>query len=559
MNKDRMMKTLDDVVALLTIIDVCQDDIIKIRNLQTKIENRELVIAVIGQFKRGKTSFINAVLGAEVLPVGIIPVTSVATKIQYGEPRAVVHYQNGEETSVSLDELVGFISEQANPNNHKGVAFVNLYLPYDFLKDGVTLVDTPGVGSIHQNNTDEAYAFMKDSDAIIFMLSVDSPINEIERDFLSAAKNYASKFYFTVNKIDAISSTDLKAYLGYCHQVLGRMMDDAAVELFPISAKTKSGIAELFTQIEEDMKVSVDRIIMDSVQIKFREVLSTTLSHLELYRSATSMPLENLEEKRLNLVDRLGRLDQITKESSFYLIQNIDELLEQIRATLSNGSEELKQNLKEELEAVYQKNSHEKPKALEKQLTAVMEIDLDRHLSELSDLGLTTLSSGYERLAKVLNKKIDDLRGFLRTLVFDLFGISYHYETTVHTLSTRDDFYVRINQKPSAFLVDMNDLVYLMPRSVANKKIINRYLKKMENDVELNINNMIYNYQYKIRESVRSFKSVLQNESDILKTDLEDLVNRVIADKEDISQELGGKIVDLDTVCQRLTLLLGEL
>ncbi|MBI4857395.1 MAG: dynamin family protein [Acetobacterium woodii] len=559
MNKDRMMMTLNDVVELLIFTDVCNDDIIKIRNLQTKIQNKELVISVIGQFKRGKTSFINAVLGAEVLPVGIIPVTSVATKIQFGEARAVVHYQNDEETSVSLDELEGFISEQANPNNNKGVAFVNLYLPYDFLKDGVTLVDTPGVGSIHQNNTDEAYAFMKDSVAIIFMLSVDSPINEIEREFLSTAKNYASKFYFTVNKIDTISSADLEAYLGYCHQIIGSIMDEEKIELFPISAKTKSGMAELFAQIEGDIEVSVDSIIMDSMQIKFGEVLSTTLSHLELYRSATSMPLENLEEKRLELVDRLGRLDQITKEASFYLLQNIDDLLEQIRTTLSNGSEELKQKLKAVLETVYQENSHIKSKQLEKQLTAIMENDLNQHLSELSDLGLITLSSGYERLAEVLNKKINDLKDFLKTLVFELFGISYHYENTVHTLSIRDDFYVRVNQKPSAFLVDMNDLVYLMPRSVANKKIINRYFSKMENDVDCNINNMIYNYQYKIRESVRSFKSVLQNESDTLKTDLEELVNRVIADKEDTSQELGEKIAELDDVCQRLTLVLGEL
>ncbi len=99
--------------------------------------------------------------------------------------------------------------------NEKGVSFVNLYLPYDFLKDGLIIVDTPGVGSTHQHNTDEVYAFMKNSDAIIFMLSVDSPINEIEQELLHSAKNHASKFYFSINKIDTVSQSDLEVYIDY--------------------------------------------------------------------------------------------------------------------------------------------------------------------------------------------------------------------------------------------------------------------------------------------------------------------------------------------------------
>ncbi len=61
------------------------------------------------------------------------------------------------------------------------------------------------MGSVHKLNTDVAYSFIKESDAVIFMLSVDSPINEIEREFLFATKQYTSKFYFAVNKVDVIN------------------------------------------------------------------------------------------------------------------------------------------------------------------------------------------------------------------------------------------------------------------------------------------------------------------------------------------------------------------
>ncbi|MDK2942444.1 MAG: hypothetical protein PWP56_1957 [Acetobacterium sp.] len=558
MSKKNIMTTIDDAATLLQGIGVCEEDIRKIEMLKTKIKNRELVISVIGQFKRGKTSFINAVLEAAVLPVGIIPVTSVATKIQYGEALAEVHFKTGDHQIVALDQVVGYIAEQQNPNNQKGVSFVNLFLPDDFLRAGITLVDTPGVGSIHQNNTDEAYAFMRDSDAIIFMLSVDSPINEIEREFLTEARNYAAKFYFAINKTDTISPSDLEAYLGYCHDILCEIMAVEAIELFAISAKTKVGIDALFIKIAEDIKVSADRIIMDSVQIKFREVLRVALSHLELYRRAYGMPLKNLEEKRSELEEKLSSLDQITRDSTFYLLRHIDELLEQIRAELQDGSAGIRDVLSAEMAAVYEKNRNAKPKELEKMLMALLENQLTAHLNELSERGLASLSSGYEHLAEILNQKIDDLKGFLVKVVAELFGISYQVDTMAHTLSSRDDFYVKVNQKPAAFLLDMNDLVYLLPRGYANKKIYARYQNKMQTDVEHNINNMIYNYQYKIRESVREFKAVLERESDALKQDLSELMNRVVADKEASSQTLGEKIKELDTVCQQLTVILSE-
>lgn len=559
MIKKNIMTTINDVTALLQITGVCEEDIRKIENLKTKIANRELVISVIGQFKRGKTSFINGVLETAVLPVGIIPVTSVATKISYGEELAEVHFKTGKSQTVALEQLVGYIAEQQNPNNQKGVSFVNLFLPDDFLKDGITLVDTPGVGSIHQNNTDEAYAFMKDSDAIIFMLSVDSPINEIEREFLVEARNYAAKFYFAINKIDTISPADLEAYLGYCHDILCEIMAVDAIELFAISAKTKVGMAELFAKITEDIKVSADQIIIESVQIKFREVLGAAISHLELYRRAYGMPLKNLEEKRSELEEKLGSLDQITRDSTFYLLRHIDELLEQIRTELQDGSADIREKLTVAMAAAYEKNREAKPKELENVLMTLLENQLSAQLNDLSERGLASLSSGYEHLAELLNQKIDDLKAFLSKVVVELFGINYQVDTTVHTLSSRDDFYVKVNQKPAAFLVDMNDLVYLMPRGYANKKIYTRYQSKMQTDVEHNINNMIYNYQYKIRESVRDFKAVLERESAALKQELSELVNRVISDKEDTSKQLGDRIKELDAISQQLTFMLSEL
>lgn len=186
-----------------------------VKKLIDKLEKEDITVSIIGQFKRGKSTLANAILEDAVLPVGIVPITSAVTKVVYGKRAAEVHYQNGVVEPVEFERLSEFISEQENAGNKLGVESVILHTPSKFLKNGLTFVDTPGVGSFHKNNTETAYHYMKESDAVIFLLSVDSPVNQIEIDFLANTREFAGKFYFAVNKTDIVEAADLDAYMGY--------------------------------------------------------------------------------------------------------------------------------------------------------------------------------------------------------------------------------------------------------------------------------------------------------------------------------------------------------
>jgi small GTP-binding protein len=538
---------LNASIGLLSQTGINEADLLKLTDLKTRLGNRELTIAVIGQFKRGKTSFINTLLKKDILPVGIIPVTSVVTKIQYGTGYANISFQDGHQETPSLSSLGNYISEQENPVNEKGVSCVKLYLPCDFLKEGMILVDTPGVGSIHQHNTDEAYSILQDSDAIIFMLSVDSPINEIEREFLLSAKEYASKFYFAVNKIDTINQTDLQAYLKYCEGILSEIMA-MTIDLYPISAREKTGIELLFSTIRSDIRDSAEDILAASVQIKLRDRLTAASSHLALYLAALNMPLTNLETKKKELDERLINLDQMISESHYLLAQKVDDLLNAIKTTLQYRSKGVVTDLSAIMKTSFEKVQNEKSRDVEAALIEVVDTQLEAHLNALSEDGLKALKQGYEEIAGLLNDKIDGLKSYLEDSIQEIFGITCHYEKNSHQLSEREDFYVKVNVQPGAFLVDLNKLVFLMPRRIANQKLLERLTDQMKNDVEKNINNMIYNYQYKIRESVRSLKSILAEESRILKKDIEDLLDRVIAEKQQSSLELGKRVGTLNQI-----------
>lgn len=260
-----------------------------------KLENQEITVSVIGQFKRGKSTLVNAILEDKILPVGIVPVTAVVTTIEYGEKAATVHFDNGIIKEIGFDEMSSFINEQENCDNHLGVSSVALYCPSPFLKKGLTFVDTPGVGSVHQKNSDAAYSYVKESDAVIFMLSVDSPINQIEIDFLKNAKEYAAKFYFAVNKIDSIDEQDLEEYLEYCRNLICRLMGVDEIQLFPVSAKKSQGIEELKEAIEADCRTTVQEIIEHSARLKLRDIVTSALSQIDLYRTALKLPAKRFD------------------------------------------------------------------------------------------------------------------------------------------------------------------------------------------------------------------------------------------------------------------------
>ena len=276
--------------------ELTKGELARTEELLEKIDNQKITISVIGQFKRGKSYLVNSILGDKILPIGIVPVTAVVTTIQYGDKAATVRFDNGIVKEVPFEELSSYINEQENNDNHLGVRQVEVYAPSDFLKDGVTFVDTPGVGSVHQKNTDEAYSFVKESDAVIFMLSVDSPINQIEIDFLKNAKDYAAKFYFVVNKIDTIDEEDLGQYLSYCRSLICKIMEVNDIQLFSVSAKTGQGIDELKYVIRRDCETIVRDIIEQSAKLKMKDIGQSALSQVMLYRRTLQMTHKAFDE-----------------------------------------------------------------------------------------------------------------------------------------------------------------------------------------------------------------------------------------------------------------------
>lgn len=208
-------------------------------------------------------------------------------------------------------------------------------------------------------------------------------------------------------------------------------MSAEIIALFPISTKTKSGMNELLMHIEEDIQDSTESMIIDSVKIKLQDILRLTLDHLEFYRNANNMLLKDREQKREELISRLESLDQHAKESTYYLQQQIDELLEEIQIVIHSEFEGIKEQLIAILNNGYEQYQNRKTKILDEKFRFLKEIDLSNYLINLNDQGLETLINGYNKLAELFNNKIDAVKAYLENNIFELLGTVYHYKISI--------------------------------------------------------------------------------------------------------------------------------
>ena len=216
--------------------------------LTAKLAEDRFTLAVLGQFKRGKSSLMNAIIGRALLPVGVLPLTSAITILRYGPKerllirRADVLLPFPEEFPVQ--RLAEFVTEKENPGNCKRIKAATIEVPLPFLRRGLEFVDTPGVGSAIEANTATTLNFLPECDAVLFVTSVDSPFTRLELEFLKNIRRHVRKIFFVVNKMDLLGPDERKDVLNFVRVTIGEQMGTADVKVFPVSAKL--GLAAKF-------------------------------------------------------------------------------------------------------------------------------------------------------------------------------------------------------------------------------------------------------------------------------------------------------------------------
>jgi len=477
----------------------CMDEMLMVENirgcacedLKEKVRNNAFNLVVVGQFKRGKTSLINALLGAEILPVAVVPLTSIVTIMTWGEAlRIKVYFNDGKVAEIKSESLVEYVTEKGNPKNVKDVHEVILTYPSPYLKDGVRLIDTPGVGSIYQHNTDVAYQYLPKSDAALFLLSVDQPMSKAELDFLKDVKEYSNKIFFILNKADYLRENDLKESIEFSKNGLKEAMS-SEVKLFPISARLalEGAAAKSGEQMEKSMlplfSKYLHRFLMEekgnvlilSVTNNLLRSIYQAKLELELELKSLTSPLEELKEKLRVFESKKGEVEQVKRDFEILLEGEVSRLVK-------GGLEDDLQGFVRDLmphEHTHLTEQFEQNKALSlKDLRTTLEQAVITHVKQAfitwRAMEDERLAKAFETICKRFITKINETVDELLRYSSELFSVPFDTVKAEALWSVKSGFYYRFKEQPVGTAIIASTLTLALPKFIGDKIV----LKKMK-------------------------------------------------------------------------------
>lgn len=318
-------------------------------------ERDELSVAVIGRFKAGKSSFLNHFLEREVLPVGVVPVTTVVTEIGYGpEEKATVHFVKGDQIVIPLDQVRLFISESENPGNGKGVSTVAIELPELAQLRALRFVDMPGLESTFAHNTETALNWFPKVGLALVAVSVDPPLSQHDIALITSLLEYTPKVSLLLTKMDLLNQEEQQEVLAFVNDRLKETFESAP-KVFPYSIKPgfeylRVGIKEdligtLMTDFQGQRTAVLDR--------KIETVMSECYDYLTLaLKSAESIDSEREALKRQVLGEKEA-VDDLKSELRLIVQHAAAGARAEIATRLNTHKFELERRLVSELSSAF--------------------------------------------------------------------------------------------------------------------------------------------------------------------------------------------------------------
>jgi len=505
----------------------------RLEALRQRLREERCHLAVLGQFKRGKSTLINALLGAPVLPAAVVPVTSIPTFLHGGEQLAAqVLFDDGraEERFAGSDAgalaefLAGFVTESANPHNRLGVRQVEANYPAPVLRRGLALIDTPGIGSTFRHNTEATVNFLPQCDAALFVVSADPPITEVEVEFLKLARRKLARVFFILNKVDYLDTHERRAAVAFLQQVLCAQVGfTAPPPIFCASARQglaarqnqddaawqRSGLAEIEHRIADFLLTEKTEVLNRALSRQTGDILADVQRRLELTLHSLQLPLVELderiglfgqslseiEEQRIVAMERLRRdeerLERSVKRHADHLLPESRKFLEGIvqRCQDQHGADWSEDATREAIAAAI-------PGLFERGFGAVHELCEQ----ELRDALLPH------------RRRADELIASVHRLVERLFDLPFESQHQEIALARAEQPYWRTHKWVIRFgSIPETWIDRLVPRRMRHARIHRRITEQVEYLVTRNVGDLQWSTLENLKQSIQSFRDMFND------------------------------------------------
>lgn len=309
--RDQTLAGLRDVAALAeesgakSLAHSLRSDRIK------RLEEDRFHLVVLGEFNHGKTTFVNALLGAEVLPAGVTPTTALVHKIVHApEHSAKAVFEDGAVSPVSFDGLEAY--EASGSADKSGIQHLEVGYPAAILEEGVVLVDTPGVNDLNEARAEITYGYIPRADAILFLMDAGQILKESERQFVSKrlSGHTKDKVLFVVNKMDLLDDEEQQEALAYARMNLAKLLEDPRV--YGLSAEKglageleASGLSALLDELRRFLQDERGRVLLDNALEAGLRTIATLKTGIGIQRRALEMESDELDRRLKTLEEDL--------------------------------------------------------------------------------------------------------------------------------------------------------------------------------------------------------------------------------------------------------------
>jgi hypothetical protein len=212
----------------------------RLTTVRRTLDDPGIHVVVAGEFKKGKSSLVNALVGLAVCPVDDDTATSVPTYIRYGE-QVQAHLLYAEDPvrrePISIDDVRRHVTQEDVPGAayNTQLAGVEVRLPRTMLASGLVVVDTPGVGGLGSAHAAASLAAISMADAVVFVTDASQELTAAEVDFLRQARDLCSTVVCVLTKIDFFP-----AWRQIRDLDVGHLLDVAEIPVLPVSSTLRS-------------------------------------------------------------------------------------------------------------------------------------------------------------------------------------------------------------------------------------------------------------------------------------------------------------------------------
>jgi GTP-binding protein EngB required for normal cell division len=457
-------------------------------------------VGIFGRFKAGKSSLLNLLAGRSVLPVGVTPVTAVITRLRYG-PRehAEIHYANGRTEGVPVESVKSFVSEAENPKNVKKVASLTVELPSLRAYHGVQFVDTPGLESVFQHNTDTALDWLPKVGLALVTVSVDPPLSKHDVALIRILRSYTPNIVILLTKADLVSEVEREEIAAFIQHELRREFS-TEFRIIPFSVRPTH--EHLRATFDKDLLAPLvenhDSARAEIVRFKFNSLVDQTKNYLSLALAAAERVDADRRQLKTQILNEKTSFESIRMELQALATECagrtrpwIMKRMGELRPDVQQG---VTQELKEKLPGV-KTNLWNLSRAYEQRLQETMKREMREICLRDGDLFIVPLDKAQDTLSRAVQGFRDRLAGNIEQALGMRFQVE-PFEINLQKPSSPD---VAIS---NLFMFNTDLLWFVIPMSIFRSWADRHFLNRIPYETEKNLSRLASQWTEKINAAI---------------------------------------------------------